>query len=134
MGIRIAYFDTVDLLAKHVEVELGSAKELYTFYNDKIEQTRGLYHQNSSASKKGSSKSSFRSGKQEEIVGFQVLTNPSPEYELNILDEALTATQERVDALKRIKDELLPKLNKASRITTIYDDDVPIAFMYYDGK
>jgi hypothetical protein len=135
MGIKVVYHDSVENLAKDLEVELKGIKELYTFYNNKIETTRGSHLQNPSASReKGRDKSGARSGKQEEIVGFRVLSNPSPEYELRILDEALSATQERIDALKRIKEELLPKLNKMSRVTVIYEDEVPIAFMYYDGK
>lgn len=129
MGINVAFFDSVDGLAKHVESELKQTNQLYSFYTKKIEDTRAAYG-NSGSHK--STESSRRSATQKEIGGFKVLTNPTPEYELNILDEALKATQDRIDALKRVKNELLTSFKQNGRVAAIFEDEIPIAFMYHE--
>lgn len=131
MGISVAFFDSIDVLAKYVEDELKQANEAYFLYTRKIEDARTTYTKGS-LSKKGSMDGRSRSAVQKEIGGFKVLTNPTSEYELNILDEALKATQDRIDALKRVKKELVPSFKQNGRIAAIFEDEIPIAFMYYE--
>jgi hypothetical protein len=53
-------------------------------------------------------------------------------YELNILDEAVSSAQDRIDVLERAKKELLPAIREDNaKIAVIFDDGVPEAFMCY---
>jgi hypothetical protein len=130
MGISVAFFDSIDVLARYTEEKLKQANEAYSLYTRKIEDTRTIYTKD--FPQKGSMKERSRSAIQKEIGGFKVLTNPTSEYELNILDEALKATQDRIDALMRVKRELLPSFKQNGRIAAIFEDEIPIAFMYYE--
>lgn len=67
---------------------------------------------------------------QREVEGFKVLVNPTPNYELSILDEAIKSTQERLGAFEKIEKHLLPGLKNHAAISVIFDDGLPIAFMY----
>jgi hypothetical protein len=65
------------------------------------------------------------------VAGFKVLTNPTPLYELNVLDEVVGFTQDKIDALERTKNELLPTLQDKRKIAVISYDGTPEAFMCY---
>jgi hypothetical protein len=70
--------------------------------------------------------------KQAEVAGFKVLMNPTPMYELNILDEAVSSAQDRIDVLERAKKELLPAIREGNaKIAVIFYDGMPEAFMCY---
>lgn len=132
MGISVAFFDSVGNLAKYVETELREANQLYSFYTKKIEDTRAVYTKSSGSHRQKESAISNKSAIQKEVGGFRVLANPTPEYELNVLDEALKTTQERIDALKRVKEELLPSFKQNGKVAAIFEDEIPIAFMYHE--
>ena len=70
--------------------------------------------------------------KQVEIEGLKVLINPTPSYELPVLDEAIGYIQTKLEALERIKKYLLPSLKSYAKITAIYDEGIPQAFMCYE--
>jgi hypothetical protein len=69
-----------------------------------------------------------------EIEGFKILVNPTPNYELSILDEAIKSVQERLEALESIEKHLLPSLRNHAKITAIFEDGLPIAFMYNEDN
>jgi hypothetical protein len=129
MGISVTYFGSIDELTKHVDTEFKSSMELYSSYAKKIESARGSGRPDSSS--KSSTSVTSRSARQQEIAGFSVLSDPSPDYEISILDDALKSVQEKIDALKRIKQGLLPKLGPSGRVTVISEDGIPIAFINY---
>lgn len=130
MGISITFFDSVEDLTKYIEGELKVASQLYSSYTNRIENTRTTY-QNESKQQKKSSNPARGSTTQTEIAGFRILSNPAPEHELGVLDDALETLREKIDALTRTKNELIPKLENNGRIAAIFEDTIPSAFMYY---
>ena len=127
MGISITFFDSVDDLVRYVEGELRNATQLYSSFTNRMEAAR-LVHQDS---KRKDSNVATRLTTSTEVAGFKVLSNPAPEHELSVLDDALETLQEQIDALARIRKELVPKLQDNIRIAAIFEDMIPRAFMYY---
>lgn len=129
MGISIAFFDSVAELASYIELELKAANQLFSSYTSRIENTRAAYQE--AQERKRSSDPGRGSTTKTEIAGFKILFNPGPEHELGVLDDALETLREKIDALTRTKNELIPKLENNGKITAIFEDTIPSAFIYY---
>ncbi len=68
------------------------------------------------------------------IAGFNVLLNPSLEHELNLMEEAFSSLQEKLNAFEQVKN-LYPTLsNERMKVGIVLEEGVPMAFMLYDVK
>lgn len=130
MGVSIAFFESVADCSRYVDQQIIEAKRLLLSHTEQIEKIRRKYESMPKTEVNG--RAGHQSLRRTEVAGFKVLTNPTPLYELNILDEVVGATQDRIDALERTKKELLPTLqDKNSKIAVISYDGTPEAFMCY---
>lgn len=138
MGISLSFFDSTADLIKYIDQELTETKGLLLSHTRKVEEARKRFD---AAKKEETSKNSkaSRSGllgntKQlSDIKDFKVLVDPSPDYELNLLDEAIKTAQEKIEALEKAKKEVIPVLRNSTTITAIFDNEVLIAFMYHSS-
>jgi hypothetical protein len=119
MGIIVYFFDSPKDLGSYVEQQLKEARGLILSHSHRLEEARKKFDSRT----KGGTKS-----RQSEVAGFRVLVNPTADYELQILDEAVKSTQEKIEVLERVRKELIPSL-KETRVTAILDDGIPTAFM-----
>jgi hypothetical protein len=131
MGVSIAFFESVADCGKYVDQQIVEAKRLLMSYTKQVEEVRVRYESAPKAEKNPRGGASRQSLRQAEVAGFKVLTNPTPLYELNVLDEVVGFTQDRIDALERTKNELLPTLQDKRKIAVISYDGTPEAFMCY---
>jgi hypothetical protein len=131
MGVSIAFFESVADCGRYVDQQIVEAKRLLMSYTKQVEEVRVRYESAPKAEANLKSRASRPSLRQAEVAGFKVLTNPTPLYELNILDEVVGFTQDRIDALERTKNELLPTLQDKRKIAVISYDGTPEAFMCY---
>jgi hypothetical protein len=122
MGITVHFFDSSKDLGGYIEQQLKQARDLMLSHSRRLEETRKKF--DGAQAKGGKSR-------QSEVAGFRVLVNPTADYELKILDEAIRSCQERIEALERAKGQLLPTLG-GTRVAAIFEEGIPTAFMYSD--
>lgn len=139
MAINLLFFTTSEDFAGYVIQEIVEAKKTVLSHMQRLnEASRRLDNNNNSPQKGDGKKKSKWAGsdlpqentKQQEVEGFRILVNPTPNYELSILDEAIKSVQDRLDVFERIEKHLLPSLKNHAKITAILEDELPIAFMY----
>lgn len=136
MAINLLYFSNPKDFEGYVIQEIADAKKTILSYSEKLNNASKRYE--SLPKGDGKKKAKWTGGgsdllgntKQQEVEGFRILVNPTPNYELSILDEAIKSTQERLEALEKIEKHLMPSLQNHPNITAIFDDGIPIAFMY----
>ena len=69
--------------------------------------------------------------KQTEISGFRVLMNPTAEYELNLMEEAITSLQERLTNFENSR-EIFPVLSEETmKVGVVLNDGLPTGFLFY---
>ncbi|WP_415281151.1 hypothetical protein [Candidatus Nitrososphaera sp. FF02] len=129
MGISVSFFGSVADCDVYVGQQIAEARRMLLSHTKQIEEIRRRHESMPGTEAAGRAAQGI---KQAEVAGFKVLMNPTPMYELNILDEAVSFAQDRIDVLERTKKELLPALREGnSRIAVIFDDGIPEAFMFY---
>jgi hypothetical protein len=141
MAIDLLYFSTSDDFARYVMHEIGEAKKTILSYTQKLNDASKRFDALPKSGGKNNSNKSKWTGqdlsgntKQREVEGFKILINPTPNYELSILDEAIKSSQERLEAFEKIDKHLLPGLKNRGMITAIFEDGLPIAFMMYNEE
>lgn len=128
MGISVSFFESVADCDRYVGQQIAEARRMLLSHMKQVEEIRRKHE--SIPSTKASRPA--QGIKQAEVAGFKVLMNPTPMYELNILDEAVSSAQDRIDVLERAKRDLLPAIHAGnSRIAVIFADGTPEAFMCY---
>ena len=136
MAINLLFFSTSEDFAGYVIHEIVEAKKTVLSHTQKLNEASRRFNNNSLPKGDGKKKSKWGRSelpgntKQEEVEGFRILVNPTPNYELSILDEAIKSVQERLQVFERIEKHLLPGLKNHAKVTAILEDDLPIAFMY----
>jgi hypothetical protein len=141
LAINLLYFSNPKDFEGYVIQEIADAKKTILSYSEKLNTASKRYE--SLPKGDGKKKSKWTGGggsdilgntKQQEVEGFKILVNPTPNYELSILDEAIRSVQERLEALEKIEKHLMPNLRDHPNITAIFDDGIPVAFMYGEEK
>ncbi len=140
MAINLLYFSNPKDFEGYVLQEIAEAKKTILSYTEKLNNASRRYE--SLPKGDGKKKSKWTGGgsdvpastKQQEVEGFKILVNPTPNYELSVLDEAIRSVQERLEALEKIEKRLMPVLQNHPNITAIFDDGIPVAFMYGEEK
>lgn len=133
MGIIISFFESTEDLSRYVELQLAEAKNTLLSHSSRVSEAQTRLEQ-SGVGNDGKKKHAIQSDtKKTEIAGFKVLINPTANYELNLLDEAIRSAQQKIEVLERVTKQLLPSL-KNGRIAAILDDGIPTAFMHYVDK
>lgn len=126
MGISLRFFDSPSDLVKYVDQQLAETRDLVLSHTGKLEEARRKFD----TKKQNASKQSAR--QVSDIGGFRMLANPSPDYELSLLDEAIKTAHEKIEALEKGKKLVIPALRNSAKITAIFDNEVLTAFMYHD--
>lgn len=135
MAITVTFFDNVDDLAKHVDQSIADTKAALGYHTQHIEETRKRYEKSKKRldgfKKLGGKADHLKDTKQVEVAGFRVLINPSAEYELTIMEEAITSIQDRLTAFEKAK-QLYPAVSDDNmKIAMILNDGIPTGFMFY---
>lgn len=133
MGIVISFFDSIEDLSRHMDQQLAETRKVLLSHSKKVDEARKKFDE-AGMGREDKKKWEGQGGtKQTEVSGFKVLVNPTANYELNLLDEAIRSAQQKIEALERVTKQLLPSL-KNGRIAAIFDDGIPTAFMHYLEK
>ena len=136
MAINLLFFSTSEDFAGYVIQEIVEAKKMILSHTQKLNEASRRFDNNSLPKGDGRKKPKWGGSelpgntKQQEVEGFKILVNPTPNYELSILDEAIKSAQDRLEVFERIEKHLLPGLKNHAKITAILEDELPIAFMY----
>jgi hypothetical protein len=134
LAINLLFFSTSEDFAAYVIQEIVGAKKTILSHMQRLNEASRRFD----SSPKGDGRKKPKWGgselpgntKQQEVEGFKILVNPTPNYELSILDEAIKSAQDRLEVFERIEKHLLPGLKNHAKITAILEDELPIAFMY----
>lgn len=137
MGISLSFFDSAVDLDKYLDQQLADAKALLVSHGRRIEEARRNFEgpragEKAKEKKKDPNSSKKGGAKQMDLDNFKLLANPSPEYEMNLLDEAILTIQDKISSLEKAKRQIVPRLKDTYNIVAIFDDGIPTAFMYHD--
>lgn len=136
MAITVTFFGDIQTLAKYVEQAVADTKASLGYHMQQIEDIRKRYdvekkrYEGFKKLTKGKS-DELKDTKQLEIAGFRVLVNPTAQYELTIMEEAISSLQERLEAFEQAK-EVYPALgDEKMKIGMVLNDGTPTGFMFY---
>lgn len=136
MAITINFFDNVSELSKYVEQAVSDTKTTLGSHLKVVEDVRKRYdkamkrYEGFKKLTKGKS-DHLRDTKQLEVAGFKVLVNPTSEYELTLMEEAITSLQDRLAAFEKTK-ELFPAVSDENmKIGMVLNDGTPTGFLFY---
>jgi hypothetical protein len=130
MGIIISFFESREDLSKYVEQQLAEAKNTLLSHSRRLSEAQKRFDLEGGGQDGKKKREKQNDTKQSDIAGFKVLINPTANYELNLLDEATKSVQEKIEVLERVRNQFLPNL-KNGKISAIFDDGIPTAFMHY---
>jgi len=135
MAITVTFFDNVNDLSKYVDQSIADTKAALGYHTQHIEEVRKRYDKSKKRiegfRKLGGKADHLKGTKQVEVAGFRVLVNPTAEYELTIMEEAITSIQDRLEAFEKAK-QLYPAVSDENmKIGMILNDGVPTGFMFY---
>lgn len=131
LTITVAFFESLEDMRKFVDRSISETTSVLGETYAKTEEIRKRYESNKGDQLRGGKKSGPSSIKQKEVAGFRVLVNPTPEYELKLIEESVATLQERIEMLEKTK-ELYPALDKqGARIAMVLDEGVPSGFMFF---
>ena len=133
MGIIISFFESKEDLSKYIEQQLTEAKNTLLSHSRRLSEAQKRFDLEGGEQASKKKREKLNDTKQSDIAGFKVLINPTANYELNLLDEATKSLQEKIEVLERVRDQFLPNL-KDGKISAIFDDGIPTAFMHYTEK
>ncbi len=141
MAINLLYFSNPKDFEGYIIQEIADAKKTILSHTEKLNDAVKRYENlpKSDGKKKskwtgGGTLDSAGNTMQQEVEGFRILVNPTPNYELSILDEAIKSAQDRLEALEKIETHLMTSLQNHPNITAVFNDGVPVAFMYGEVK
>ena len=133
MGIIISFFESREDLSKYVEQQLAEAKNTLLSHSRRLSEAQKRFDLEGRGQDSKKKREKQNDTKQSDIAGFKVLINPTANYELNLLDESTKSVQEKIEVLERVRNQFLPNL-KNGKISAIFDDGIPTAFMHYTDK
>lgn len=133
MGIIISFFESKEDLSEYVEQQLAEAKNTLLSHSRRLSEAQKRFDLEGRGQDSKKKREKQNDTKQSDIAGFKVLINPTANYELNLLDEATKSVQEKIEVLERVRNQFLPNL-KNGKISAIFDDGIPTAFMHYTDK
>ena len=133
MGIIISFFESKEDLSKYIEQQLTEAKNTLLSHSRRLSEAQKRFDLEGRGQDSKKKREKQNDTKQSDIAGFKVLINPTANYELNLLDEATKSVQEKIEVLERVRNQFLPNL-KNGKISAIFDDGIPTAFMHYTDK
>ncbi len=117
-------------MLKYIEQEIINTKNIIKKHIEKAEEQRKRY-----ANLKGKYNEELLKGiniEQRKVAGFKILINPTVEYELYLHESIVTAHQEKLRVLERVKDIVrLLYTENIKNVTMIMEDGKPVGFMIY---
>lgn len=138
MTITVSFFESVPEFKRHIDTIVSEAKTILGVTLLKTEEIRRRYDTNrnhvDSLQKISDKKDIAKDTKQMEIASFRVLINPSPDYELRLMEESVSSLQEKIESFEKTK-ELFPSLpNDNMKVAMILNEGIPAGFMFYDHQ
>jgi hypothetical protein len=135
MTITVAFFDSVPDFKKHVDTTISETKTRLGVTLQKTEEVRKRYEvvkkHFDSLRKLPGKKDIPKDIKQMEVASFRILINPSPDYELTLMEESVSSLQEKIESFEKTK-EIFPSLSeKNMKIAMVLNEGVPAGFMFY---
>ena len=136
MAIVIKRFENVSSFKKYIEDTIAETKTLLGTHMGEIEAIRQRYEKTRKRldlikKMTGGKQEAAKDTKQTEISGFRVLMNPTAEYELNLMEEAITSLQERLTNFENSR-EIFPVLSEESmKVGVVLNDGLPTGFLFY---
>ena len=136
MAITVNFFDNVSELSKYVDKAVADTKAELGTHMKLVEDVRKRYDKAKKRyegfKKLTHGKSDhLRDTKQLEVAGFRVLVNPTSEYELTLMEDAITSLQDRLTAFEKTR-ELFPAVSDENmRIAIVLNDGTPTGFLFY---
>jgi hypothetical protein len=130
MGIIISFFESREDLSRYIEQQLSEAKNTLLSHSRRLSEAQKRFDLEGGGQDSKKKREKQNDTKQSDIGGFKVLINPTANYELNLLDEATKSVQEKIEVLEKVRNQFLPNL-KNGKISAIFDDGIPTAFMHY---
>ena len=136
MTITVTFFSNIQSLEKYVDQTMADTKAALGYHMQQIEDVRKRYDKEKKRYEgfkkltKGKS-DALKDTKQLEVAGFRILVNPTAEYELTVMEEAISSLQERLEAFEKTK-ELYPAVGDENmKIGMVLNDGIPTGFMFY---
>ncbi len=136
MTVTVSFFNSVPELSKYVEDAITQTKAALGTHMLQTEEVRKRYEKSrkryDTLKKLAGTKQEIpKDTKQMEVAGFKVLVNPSADYELTLMEEAVSTLQEKLDAFEKAK-ELFPVLtDEGLKIGMVLNEGIPGGFMLY---
>lgn len=136
MAITINLFDNVSALSKYVDQTIADTRASLGAHMRQVDEIRRRYEKvkkQYEGLKKlsGGKNDSLRDTKQLDIAGFKVLVNPTAEYELTLMNEAISSLQDQLKEYEKTK-ELFPSVSDENmKIGMVLNDGVPTGFIFY---
>jgi len=136
LTITISFFNSKMEFKKYVEQSITETNALLGTHMVQTEEVRKRFDK---SKKRFDTLKKFGGGKQDvpkdtkqmEVAGFKVLVNPTADYELTLMEEAVSTLQERLDAFEKTK-EIFPVLTEEDmRIGVVLNEGIPTGFMLY---
>lgn len=136
MSITVAFFDSVQELRNYIDRSVSETKTILGTTFAKTEEIRKRYEASqatpgSEGIDRRGKKVEPTATKQKEVAGFRILVNPTPEYELKLIEESVASLQEKIDMFEKTK-ELYSSLDKQNaKVAMVLDEGIPTGFMFF---
>jgi alanyl-tRNA synthetase len=136
MTIMVSFFNSISEFTKFVEQTITETKAALGTHMAHIEEVRKRYDKTRKrydTLKKltGGKQDVPRDTKQLDVAGFKVLVNPMAEYELTLLEEAISTLQDKLNVFEKTR-EMFPVLtDEGMKIGMVLNEGIPTGFMLY---
>ena len=135
MAISITVFNSAPEFKSYVEKTITDSKMTLGDYMKSIEEIRKKYERTKKrydTLKKLTGKVEVtKDTKQIDVGGFKVLVNPTAEYELTLMEEAITSLQEKVNLFEKAREMFPALVDETMKVGVVLNDGVPTGFMLY---
>jgi hypothetical protein len=133
--INVEFFESISEFKKHVDATISETNKTLGVTLQRTEEIRKRYDAKkkdvNSLLKLPGKKDIREDTKQMEVASFKILINPSPDYELTLIEESVSSLQEKIESFEKTK-ELFPSLpNDNMKIAMVLNEGVPVGFMFY---
>jgi len=133
--IAVTLFNSAPEFKAYVEKTITESKVTLGDHMKSIEGIRKKYEKTKKrydTLKKLTGKSEVaKDTKQLDIGGFKVLVNPTAEYELTLMEEAIASLQEKLNLFEKTREMFPALIDESMKVGIVLNDGVPTGFMLY---
>jgi uncharacterized coiled-coil DUF342 family protein len=135
MAIAVTVYNSAPEFKDYVEKTIAQTKEALGEHMKSIEEIRKKYEKTKKrydTLKKLTGKAEVaKDTKQLDVGGFKVLVNPTADYELTLMEEAITSLQEKLNLFEKAKEMFPALIDESMKVGVVLNDGVPTGFMLY---